>query len=48
MLDVIDKGSSHESNPAPLLFAHGAEHAACAGTNIAWTTLPTGVTAPSP
>jgi hypothetical protein len=28
MLDVIDKGSSSESHPVPLLFVHGGEHAA--------------------
>lgn len=28
MLEVIDKGSSSESHPAPLLFVHGAWHAA--------------------
>jgi pimeloyl-ACP methyl ester carboxylesterase len=28
MLEVIDKGSSSESHPVPLLFVHGGEHAA--------------------
>ena len=28
MLEVIDKGSSGEAHPAPLLFVHGANHAA--------------------
>ena len=28
MLEVIDKGSCSESHPAPLLFVHGAWHAA--------------------
>jgi hypothetical protein len=28
MLDVIDKGSSSESHPVPLLFVHAGEHAA--------------------
>ncbi|QLL05732.1 alpha/beta hydrolase [Mycobacterium vicinigordonae] len=28
MLEVIDKGSSSESHPAPLLFVHGSWHAA--------------------
>jgi pimeloyl-ACP methyl ester carboxylesterase len=28
MLDVIDKGSATKSHPAPLLFVHGASHAA--------------------
>jgi pimeloyl-ACP methyl ester carboxylesterase len=28
MLEVIDKGSSTESHPIPLLFIHGAWHAA--------------------
>jgi pimeloyl-ACP methyl ester carboxylesterase len=28
MLEVIDKGSSGESHPVPLLFVHGGEHAA--------------------
>jgi pimeloyl-ACP methyl ester carboxylesterase len=28
MLEVIDKGSVSESHPVPLLFVHGAEHAA--------------------
>jgi pimeloyl-ACP methyl ester carboxylesterase len=28
MLEVIDKGSSSESRPVPLLFVHGGEHAA--------------------
>ena len=28
MLEVIDKGSSTESHPVPLLFVHGACHAA--------------------
>ena len=28
MLEVIDKGSSSESHPTPLLFVHGAWHGA--------------------
>jgi hypothetical protein len=28
MLEVIDKGSTTESHPTPLLFIHGAWHAA--------------------
>jgi pimeloyl-ACP methyl ester carboxylesterase len=28
MLEVIDKGSSSEAHPVPLLFVHGAYHAA--------------------
>jgi Alpha/beta hydrolase family len=28
MLEVVDRGSSSESHPVPLLFVHGGEHAA--------------------